>query len=235
MIKIAHLYYDLMNLYGDSGNVKALKKAIESQGFEVSVTPLTIDDNIDFKKYDVFYIGSGTYNNEKMVLNDLLKYRSDIDVALNSKLFIVTGNALDLFGRTIKDSDSTYKALGLFDFETKKLNKRLVGETYLKSDNFNQTILGFKNQDSTIEYKGVFNIIKGIGFNEKSTTEGIITENFFGTFLIGPVLVRNPELLIYFSKRIIRDKKPNFEFKSFNLELLENAHDEYLKNYLENA
>ena len=235
MIKIAHLYYDLMNLYGDSGNIKALKAALESQKIDVSISFLTVDDEIDFNKYDIFYIGPGTFNNEKMVLNNLLKYRSDIEVALKHKFFIITGNALDLFGKSIIDNDSTYKALNIFDFETKKLDKRLVSEVYATTPFLNEMVIGFKNQDSSTNYNGIFDIKKGYGFNEFNKTDGIINDNFFGTYLIGPILVRNPELLEYLSKKIINKKLKNFEFKKFNFEFEQKAHDEYLNNYYESV
>ena len=49
-ITIAHLYYDLLNLYGESGNVKALKVALEGQGIDVKVKFFTIGDTFDFSK-----------------------------------------------------------------------------------------------------------------------------------------------------------------------------------------
>ena len=57
IIKIAHLYYDLLNLYGESGNVMALKRFIERVNIETEVHFLTIGDKIDFSKYDIFFIG----------------------------------------------------------------------------------------------------------------------------------------------------------------------------------
>ena len=59
-IKIAHLYYDLMNLYGENGNVRYLKKKLEDQDVEVKVYFLSVDDEIDFSKYDIYYIGTGS-------------------------------------------------------------------------------------------------------------------------------------------------------------------------------
>ena len=103
-IKIAHLYYDLMNLYGESGNVKALKMQLECQEIKTTVKFLTIDDDLKFKDYDVVYIGSGTENNQKIVLNHLLKYKKDIEDAIESGVhFICTGNSLELFGNHIED------------------------------------------------------------------------------------------------------------------------------------
>ena len=49
--KIAHLYYDLMNLYGENGNIRYLVKCLEEQGIEVEVHFLSMEEKIDFKKY----------------------------------------------------------------------------------------------------------------------------------------------------------------------------------------
>ena len=57
IIKIAHLYYDLLNLYGESGNIKALKRFIERQNVECEIHFLTLGDKIDFEKYDLYYMG----------------------------------------------------------------------------------------------------------------------------------------------------------------------------------
>ena len=72
--KIAHLYYDLMNLYGENGNIRYLKNRLEEQDINVEVSFLSIEDEIDFNKYDMYYIGSGSEENQLLVLNDLLKY-----------------------------------------------------------------------------------------------------------------------------------------------------------------
>ena len=56
-IKIAHLYYDLMNLYGENANIRALVHFAERQGIKAEVSTLTIGDEIDFSKYDIIYGG----------------------------------------------------------------------------------------------------------------------------------------------------------------------------------
>ena len=75
-IVVGHLYYDLMNLYGDNGNIKVLKYNLEKQGINVTIKKLSLDDKIDFNKLDMIYMGSGTEENRKIVLNDILKYKN---------------------------------------------------------------------------------------------------------------------------------------------------------------
>ena len=65
-IKIAHLYYDLLNLYGESGNVMALKRFIERANIETEIHFLTIGDKIDFNSFDIIFIGQGSEKKQKL-------------------------------------------------------------------------------------------------------------------------------------------------------------------------
>lgn len=234
-IKIAHLYYDLMNLYGDSGNVKALKMQLENQGVKVELYNLSLEDEIDFKKYDVFYIGSGTEENQRVVLNNLLKYTNDIKDAIEDfKFFICTGNSIELFGNIISDDSNTYKALGIFNYDTKFVKKRLVSDVILKGNFIKDYIIGFQNRSGIIESNlmNAFDVIKGFGSNQNSDKEGIIYKNFFGTYTIGPILVRNPELLKYIIKNIINKIEPKHKYRKFSQLLEKSAYDNFVdKNY----
>lgn len=234
-ITIAHLYYDLMNLYGESGNIKALKQQLEHQDIEVTIKFLTITDQLDFEKYDLIYIGAGTDNNKKLVLKHLLKYKTDIKKAYEkNKYFIITGNAIDLFGKHIIDiNKKKYKALNLFSYYAKEEEFRMVDEALVKWDKLPNYILGFQNQGSVIKENknNWFQVQRGIGSYPNSKEEGIYQNNFFGTYLIGPILIRNPHLLKYFIKQLILQKDPNFKFKHFNLTLENNAYKTFMENY----
>lgn len=236
-IKIAHLYYDLMNLYGENGNVRFLKKKIEEQNLNVEIHFLTIDDEIDFKKYDFYYIGTGSEENQRLVLDDILKYKNDIKEAKNNgKFFLITGNALDLFGKKIKFKDSTIKeCLGLFNFEAKEEEFRIVGEQYYSCSLEEHKIIGFQNRTCTMDAidNYLFAVIDGCGFNPNIKKEGIHSNNFYGTCLLGPILVRNP----YFCDFIIKEfcKNSQIDYKEIdNNDVSYKAYFEYLKNFYEN-
>lgn len=235
MIRIAHLYYDLMNLYGDNGNLKALQYQLESQETKSKIEFLTIGDNIDFSKYDFFYIGPGTDYNQKLVLKDLLKYKKEIKAAVeDNKFFFITGNAFDLFGKYILDTNKKkIKTLNVFSFYSINEEFRLVDEAIVKTKNSDNFILGFQNQNSTMHDldNPLFEVVEGIGSNPNCKTEGLNYNNFYGTYLIGPILVRNPKFLKEITKNLILSKNPNFKFKPFRLSLEQKAHDEYIKNY----
>ncbi len=220
-IKIAHLYYDLMNYYGEQGNVLALKTAIEYAGFKVNVKTLSVDDEIDFEKYDIFYMGMGTKRNQEIVRKDILKYKDKIENVIDKKMFIMTGNSYELFGKKIDDK----KCLGIFNFESKTTD-RIVGEQVFKSDIIKQTIIGFQNRFSSNNIKDdyLFEVIKGTGNDSESKVEGIHKNNFFGTYLLGPILIRNP----YFKDALLK----YIGIDKVNTKLVDyKAYHEYLKNF----
>lgn len=220
-IKIAHLYYDLMNYYGEQGNVLALKTAIEYAGFKVNVKTLSVDDEIEFEKYDIFYMGMGTKRNQEIVRKDILKYKDKIENVIDKKMFIMTGNSYELFGKKIDDK----KCLGVFNFESKTTD-RVVGEQVFKSDIIKETIIGFQNRFSSNNIKDdyLFEVIKGTGNDLESKVEGIHKNNFFGTYLLGPILIRNP----YFKDALLK----YIGIDKVNTKLVDyKAYHEYLKNF----
>lgn len=226
-IKIAHLYYDLMNLYGESGNILALTTALKRQGVKYTVTEVTKKDKIEFSKYDIFYMGMGTEKNQNIVLNDILKYKKEIQKVIKKKVFIMTGNSYELFGLKINDTD----ALGIFDFESKKEEKRIVKEQVYKTSFLNSPVIGFQNRGSinNNEENHLFEIIDGNGNNNISTYEGIHINNFYGTYTVGPLLVRNPHLLDKILKDYLESCK--YTYKEIKDTPEYKAYDKYLENF----
>ena len=231
-VRVAHLYDDLMNLYGDSGNVKALVKAIESQDVEVSLTNLSVDDQINFDEYDVFIIGSGTENNLIRCLHNLRMYKDDVKRAIESgKIFLCTGNSIEMFGQKITAMDGNlYNGINIFNFDVVQMKERLVSEYLYKSSLIDKYIIGFQNRGGIIDnYEfNLFEIIRGMS-NNGSKMEGIHYKNFFGTYTIGPLLVRNPELLKYFVRLIINNSSVIFD--DYSLEYENKAYDEFMNNH----
>lgn len=232
--KIAHLYYDLMNLYGENGNIRYLKNRLEEQDIKVEVSFLSIDDKIDFKEYDLFYLGSGSEENQLLVLNDLLKYKEDLKKAYKgNKFFLVTGNSLELFGRQIRYIDKEpLQMTELFDFVCNDDDMRIVGEQIYKFKDLEDPIIGFENRLCTMsEYHApLFEVISGCGYKPNVKEEGIYENNFFGTYLFGPLLVRNPHFCDYLITKIMNYL--DLEVKEFNKETSAyKAYKEYLKNF----
>ena len=99
IIKILHMYYDLMNLYGEYGNIKILESHLKDAGVEVIVDKKTVGDNFKINDYDFIYIGSGTEKNQAVVLEDLKKHKNELKQYIESnKYALFTGNSFEMLG-----------------------------------------------------------------------------------------------------------------------------------------
>lgn len=213
-IVIGHLFYDLLNLYGESGNILAIKNALENKNIEVEIKQISINDELNLEELDYIYIGSGTENNQLIALDYLKKYKNEITEAINNnKLFLVTGNSIELFGKEIVfDDDLKIEAIGAFDYYTVRTKNRIVSECSFNFNEINSKIIGFTNhQGLTKNIKNPLFVKYKDDTNEILVEDGIHENNFFGTYVIGPLLVRNPEFLEYIIEKLILSKKDNLE------------------------
>ena len=204
-MKIAYLYYDFLNLYGESGNIKIINNILKYNKIKTEILYLSLGDKLEFDKYDLVYIGSGTEDNLLIALKHLSKYKEDIKKYIeNNKFMLVTGNSVDMFGKKIDDN----KALNIFDYEVSKGIRK-------KEEVYHNKILGFINNNS---------------YNNKYCDTDIIRHNnFYGTYILGPILVRNPHLVKQFLNDLTNKKL------KYDLKLETKAYNEFIKNFKENT
>ncbi len=229
-IRILHLYYDLMNLYGENGNIRALKKHLCDQGFDVKIDKLSLYDEIDFSNYDVFYSGSGTESNQKYALSHLRKYSDGIRELINAgKIFLFTGNSFEILGQKITvDNLDTYKGLGIFDFNVEEdLKNRITGDVIANFDEIDKPLVGYINKCSRIYEidKPLFKLNLGPGNEKNCGYEGIRVDNFFGTHITGPILLKNPGFMKYFVNLICSSINSEFQYKPINYIYEEKAYN----------
>jgi len=184
-VKILHLFPKLLSLYGEYGNIAVLKAALGN----CTVTECE-DGNADFENYDFIYIGSGTEDNLMVALERLLPHAERIAASVRKSIWLATGNALALFGKTLAGKP----ALGIFGYETLIDDKRYLGDVLTKTGD-----LGFIN--TSCRYVGIQKPLLQLALNQHlgndkvSAAEGIADGRFFGTQLIGPFLAKNPHYL----------------------------------------
>ena len=201
-ITIGYLYPDLLNLYGDIGNYKCLKYHLEEQGITVSTKYFDLGSKKDFKNIDILYIGSGTEENLLLALEDLKDEKNNFKKFIDdNKYLLATGNSIEIFGKKII-KEKEIKCLGLFDYIT-TYGSRVVKDVCEMTSVVNDNILGFENHSGT-----------------NNTNELIIKKhNFYGTYVIGPILVRNPLLCSCLVRDLINQKDKKFRFKDENYKL----------------
>ena len=210
-MKILHLYYDLMNLYGEYGNVVVLKKHLEDQDIKVTLDKKSIGDEIDFNEYDFVYCGNGTEKNQDVALNDLKMRKNSFKEAINKGTVIFfTGNSMELLGKSIDDKE----ALDIVFIKTKRTDKRYTGDVIVKNDN--HEVVGFINKCSIIEEN---KDIKWFDYIFKDSNlpndeyEGYKVNDIYGTHIIGPILVKNPSLMKEIVIKLATKENPNFSYK----------------------
>lgn len=226
MIKVLHLYYDLLNLYGEQGNILALKRAFKNQNVEIEVDYLSVQDKIDFKKYDLVYLGSGSTENLLISLEDIKRHKKELKKYIESKkVLLATGNSYLLFGQKINNLD----ALGIFDYyaaSSEKMAHESLMELYQEKD-----VIGFQNREFMVNNKRnhLFKVKEGLCDNLKSEYEGYHEYNFYGTFVIGPLLIRNPHFTNILVKEIM--EKNNLIYHEYEDKILVDAYNQYIKNF----
>ena len=223
-MRILHLYPNLMNLYGDYGNVRVLVKYLNDLGIETQLDEKELGDNYNLKDYDFIYMGSGTESKQLFALDDLLKHKDELVEYINeNKVMLLTGNAMELLGKKIDDN----KGLGIINFTVKTSDKRYTGDVILHNEKLGD-VVGFINKSSLIsggeEYK-LFNYDFKDNNLIDNDYEGYHYNNLFGTHVIGPLLVKNPSFLDYLVELLAKDKYRKIEYeyldKAYNVTLEE--------------
>lgn len=204
-MKILHLYPQLMNLYGEYGNLAVLKKHLEDQGEYVTIVRKEIADSIDFKDCDMIYMGSGTEKNQLIALEDLMKYKPYLKMAMEEgKVILLTGNAMEVMGERIDD----HAALHFCDFTVETTDRRYTGDVIVNSDEIGE-VVGFINKSTLIsggEKEKLFTYEFRYATLKDNDYEGYRVRNLFGTHIIGPVLVKNPRFMETIVKLLVKDE-----------------------------
>lgn len=207
-MKILHLYYDIMNLYGDYGNVSVLERLITQSGTDCEIVKKSLGDSVDFNDYGFVFIGSGTEKNQKLVLEDFKRLADGFKAYVEAdKPALLTGNSFEMLGKTITDCEGTeHGGLGFFDFTVTEQNKtRMTADAIFECDFLDRPLVGFVNKCSQITgiTDHAFTVKRGLADSESDKTEGLKYKSLIGTHLTGPVVVKNPHFAEYLASQLI--------------------------------
>lgn len=215
VIKIAHMYPDLLNLYGDRGNLIVLSRRIEWYGFSCQIIPVELGDDIDFSALDMVFMGGGSDREQNLVYRDLFKKADALwaEIEDGMPLLAICG-AYQLLGKYYESADGKIMhGLNFFDFYTEGEEKRLIGNILIRTDITGKetTVVGFENHGGRTyfndpELKPFGKVLKGYGNNGKDRNEGISYKNLIGTYLHGPLLPKNPAVADFFIEAILKRK-----------------------------
>lgn len=230
-LKIEILFPEFCNLFADSQNMRYLKQCIPEATF--IETSFNEEPKFASEKVNLIYLGAMTEKMQEKVIAKLKKYKTKIEELIeNNTIFLFTGNSLEIMGEYIENEDgSKIEGLGIFEVYAKRdmLHRH---NSFFIGDFEGIKIVGFKSQFTMMYGKNEENyfakVEKGIGINKESKYEGIRKNNFLGTYLLGPILILNPE----FTKKLLNKmgiEKPSLAFENE----VEEAYVQRLKEFKE--
>ncbi len=199
IIRIAHLYPDMLNLYGDRGNIIALTERMMARQIDVHTDAITMGKSFNADDYDILFIGGGQDFEQDVLLDDLKKGKdAEINKAIhNGTVVLAICGGYQMLGKYYKTYDGKMlEYMGALDFYTEGKEERMIGNYAYKTKEGIE-VVGFENHSGrTYLGKGVEplgKMIKGFGNNGEDGTEGVRFKNTFGTYSHGPVLPKNPD------------------------------------------
>lgn len=228
-IKLLYLYPDIMELYGDYGNIQVLKYRCEKRDIKLTIDKYSIgDDSPDFKSYDIVFAGGGADNEQSILSDDLMRHKEGIKEAVQSgTFFLLICGAYQLFGKYYKGVEGNIiPGLEVFDYHTEAQpdrRKRCIGNIITKAtlDGENTEVIGFENHGGqTFNVNTPFGkVIVGNGNKFEDKEEGYFQKNVIATYLHGPLLSKNPKVADYIIKYCLERKLSEEEKNSGKIEL----------------
>lgn len=230
-LNIVHLYPDLLNLYGDYGNIVVLKKRAQLRGIEANITNITANDELSLTDADIVFLGGGNDKAQLIVLEKLLKLKNEFySFRDDYGTMLAVCGGFPLLGHHLYLNGTKTEGLALCDLYTEESEKRLTGNIAIQTQN--GVAVGFENHKSHTflgENATPFgDVIRGFGNNAEDKKEGVLYKNITGTYLHGPLLPKNPEIADDILKKALQ-RKYN---ENIELEPLNDIISEYAKSYV---
>lgn len=202
-VRILRLYPDLLDLYGDGGNLMAITHRLEEMGHTAIVDAMELSSPKDLAAYDLIAVGAGKSRNLFAAMEDFLPMRDQLSRAVeNGTTVLATGSGMILLGRSFRLGDQTAEGAGIFDYSAEETGEVSISDCIVTCDGVEGKLYGFSNMTASVSYGEVPNLFameKGsIG---RDGMEGMQKGRCYATTLLGPILAKNP----FFLRKILQD------------------------------
>lgn len=238
-LNICHLYPDLLNVYGDVGNILILKHRAEKRGIKVNLINLSLNDEFDAENTDILFFGGGQDFEQSIVSDDLKTIKRPMlkKYIEDEKVVIAICGGYQLLGNYyMAPNGEKIEGLGILDIYTESGENRFIGNTVIYNEEFNETYVGFENHSGRTYINGLKPLGKclhGYGNNGEDGYEGCIYKNTYCSYFHGSLLSKNPELADRFLKIALEKKYGSIDLKALD-DTLELKAKNVIINRLEN-
>ena len=246
-LEICHLYPDLMDTYGDKGNIITLVKRCQWHRIKTTVSHVSVGDKLDPEKYDIYFFGGGQDRQQVIVSHDLQSKAKNLKAVIErgSTLLSICGG-YQLLQNYFKTLDGTeIRGIGLFDAHTLGSTTRMIQNLHIKLNDevshqvksvyrttelsiYPTDLIGFENHSGKTylgkSLKPLGKVIRGAGNNGEDKTEGAIYKNAFGCYLHGSLLPKNPHFADYLISKALQRRYGKIKLKPLDDSIEWQAH-----------
>ena len=246
-LNICHLYPDLMDTYGDKGNITAIQKRCQWRGIDVNVVNITVGQSLSAFDFDLYFFGGGQDKAQIIVGKDLQNKKHHLEKAVNNDAVLLSiCGGYQLLQKYFKTKmGEMIKGIGLFDAYTVGSDDRMIQNLLIEinselekdiKDNYPTTddrlpttdLIGFENHSGKTylgkNLKPLGKVIKGSGNNGEDKTEGAVYKNAFGCYLHGSLLPKNPHFADYLIAKALESRYGKVKLKLLDDEIEWQAH-----------
>ncbi|HYU18562.1 MAG TPA: glutamine amidotransferase [Chloroflexota bacterium] len=233
-LTLVHLYPDLMNVYGDRGNIIALQRRCAWRGIELCVQPVSLGDRLNSEECDLVFFGGGQDREQAVISPDFVTHKGAAvrDAVEAGAVVLAVCGGYQLLGHTYTTFDGQELAgVGVFDARSVPGSRRSIGNIVVQSDLGGRplTLVGFENHSGRT-YLGprcrpLGRVLSGGGNNGEDGTEGAVYRDAYGCYMHGSLLPKNPWFADHLIDRAFRRRYgPDLTLQPLDDTLEERAH-----------
>lgn len=196
-LRIVHMYPELLNLYGDSGNMLVLAHRLKQRQIPFEIVEVHVGDSISLSSVDIVFIGGGSDREQKIVCSALQTFRDELAAYVeDGGVLAAVCGGYQLLGHYYLLDDEKIKGLSLVDLYTDRGTPRLIGNIAIKSSICPHPIVGYENHGGRTHLAGDITplgvVEYGHGNDGETGYEGCLYKHVLGTYIHGPLFPKNP-------------------------------------------
>ena len=215
-LKLAHLYPEQMNIYGDRGNIITLAQRCAWRGIELTVVTVGVGDTPDWSTYDLAFFGGGQDSGQALIAEDFLRRQGEpLARAIEDGLaMLAICGGYQLLGHYfLTHTGERLPGVGVLDVHTVGGKQRLIGNIVIECDpelgigtaeatadgrRSPVRLVGFENHSGRTYHgprvRPLGRVLVGHGDNGEDGVGGGGYRNTIGCYLHGSLLPKNPQL-----------------------------------------
>lgn len=220
-LHLAHLYGDLLNTYGDVGNILALRYYANLMDADLTTEVISIEQSFDPDQFDLAFFGGGQDYEQMIVSKDIQTKKDGIVKFINDdKPMLAICGGYQLLGHYYIGADGEkIQGIGALDHYTlSQDHHRFIGDITIKNEQTGETYHGFENHNGKT-YTGKSEqplgvVVDGHGNNGEDHQEGAIYKQTYCSYFHGPILTRNGELAKRMLLKALHNKYPDADLSA---------------------